>query len=590
MTDENRSPTSETVSQTPLQAAPLPVSLAAPQRAPNFVLDAVTQDVQTGKNGGKVTTRFPPEPNGYLHIGHAKSICLNFGIAGTIPGAVCNLRFDDTNPSTEEDEFVRSIQEDVHWLGFDWGPRKYFASDYFEKLYELAVSLIRKGHAYVDSQTVDEIRQGRGSFYAPGRVSPYRDRSIEENLDLFQRMRAGEFTDGAHVLRAKIDMQSPNQNLRDPVMYREHHHRTGDTWCIYPMYDYAHGYSDAIEGVTHSICTLEFEDHRPLYDWFLDYASFDPRPQQIEFARLNLTYTVLSKRKLQELVYGKHVKSWDDPRMPTIAGMRRRGYTPEALRTFCERIGVSKRNSFVDVSLLEHAIREDLNARCNRAMGVLRPVRVVLTNFPEGHHESVDGPWYPEDLSRGSRAVRLSRVIWVDRDDFAEVPPKGWFRLSPGAEVRLRYGAIIRCNEVVKDEQGEVTELRCTWDANSRGGNASDGRKVKGTIHWVSDEDSLVCEVRLYDRLFSAEHPGDGEAATGPTGATRSFLDDINPNSCETLANARVEPALANAKPGDRVQFERVGYFCVDLDSRPGALVFNRTIGLRDSWAAKQGK
>jgi glutaminyl-tRNA synthetase len=581
MTDENRSSASDTASQ------------MASSKPPNFVLETVTQDVQTGKNGGKVMTRFPPEPNGYLHVGHAKSICLNFGIAGAVPGAVCNLRFDDTNPSTEEDEFVRSIQEDVHWLGFDWGGRKYFASDYFEKLYELAVSLIREGRAYVDSQTVEEIRQGRGSFYMPGRVSPYRDRSVDENLDLFKRMRAGEFPDGAHVLRAKIDMQSPNQNLRDPVMYRikrEHHHRTGDAWCIYPMYDFAHGYSDAIEGVTHSICTLEFEDHRPLYDWFLDHASFDPRPQQIEFARLNLTYTVLSKRKLQELVYGKHVKGWDDPRMPTIAGMRRRGYTPEALRTFCERIGVSKRNSFVDVSLLEHAIREDLNARCNRVMGVLRPLRVVLTNFSEGQHESVDAPLYPEDLSRGSRTVRLSRVIWIDRDDFAEKPPKGWFRLSPGAEVRLRYGAIIRCNEVVKNEQGEVTELRCTWDENSRGGNASDGRKVRGTIHWVSDEDSLVCEVRLYDRLFSAEHPGESEGPTVPPAAPRSFLDDINPSSCETLSNARVEPALADAKPGDRVQFERVGYFCVDRDSTPGALVFNRTIGLRDSWAAKQGK
>jgi glutaminyl-tRNA synthetase len=591
MNDENRSPTSDTASGM--------VSRAASQRTPNFVLETVTEDVQNGKNGGKVMTRFPPEPNGYLHIGHAKSICLNFGIAGTVPGAVCNLRFDDTNPSTEEDEFVRSIQDDVHWLGFDWGGRKYFASDYFEKLHELAVSLIREGKAYVDSQTVDEIRLGRGSFYEPGRVSPYRGRSVEENLDLFKRMREGEFPDGAHVLRAKIDMQSPNQNLRDPVMYRikrEHHHRTGKTWCIYPMYDFAHGYSDAIEGVTHSICTLEFEDHRPLYDWFLDHASFDPRPQQIEFARLNLTYTVLSKRKLQELVYGQHVGGWDDPRMPTIAGMRRRGYTPEAIRAFCERIGVSKRNSFVDVSLLEHAIREDLNARCNRAMGVLRPLRVVLTNFPEGHHESVDAPWHPEDLSRGSRTVRLSRVIWIDRDDFAEVPPKGWFRLSPGAEVRLRYGAIIRCSEVVKNEQGEITELRCTWDANSRGGNASDGRKVKGTIHWVSDEDSLVCEVRLYDRLFSAEHPGDAEGATGatgPNGAPRSFLHDINPSSFERLTNARVEPALANAKPGDRVQFERVGYFCVDPDSHAspgGPLVFNRTIGLRDSWAAKQGK
>jgi glutaminyl-tRNA synthetase len=581
MTDEKPSPASAAEGRAPARTEP--------EKLPNFVLETVTRDVTAGKNRGRVMTRFPPEPNGYLHIGHAKSICLNFGIAAGFPGAVCNLRFDDTNPSTEEDEFVRSIQEDVHWLGFDWAKRKYFASDYFETLFALAVSLIEAGHAYVDSQTVEEMRLGRGSFYAPGRVSPYRDRSIADNLDLFRRMRAGEFADGAHVLRAKIDMQSPNQNLRDPVMYRikrEHHHRTGDAWCIYPMYDFAHGYSDAIEGVTHSICTLEFEDHRPLYDWFLGHTSFDPRPQQIEFARLNLTYTVLSKRKLQELVHGHHVEGWDDPRMPTIAGLRRRGYTPEAIRAFCERIGVSKRNSFVDVALLEHAVREDLNTRCHRAMGVLRPLRVVLTNFPEGAHEEVDAPWYPEDLAQGSRKVRLSRVVFIDKDDFAEVPPKGWFRLSPGAEVRLRYGCIIRCSEVVKNERGEIQELRCTWDPNSRGGNAGDGRKIKGTIHWVSEDDAIPAEVRLYDRLFKTEHPGEGAPEDG---ATRSFLDDINPDSFESLTGARVEPALAQSSPGDRVQFERVGYFCVDRDSKPGALVFNRTIGLRDSWAAKQG-
>jgi glutaminyl-tRNA synthetase len=468
-------------------------NLANPSREadklPNFVLEQVEQDVGERKNGGKVMTRFPPEPNGYLHIGHAKSICLNFGIAQAFEGAVCNLRFDDTNPSTEEDEFVRSIQADVRWLGFDWGSRMYFASDYFERLYDLAVQLIEAGKAYVDSQSLEEIREGRGGFYKPGRVSPYRNRTPAENLDLFRRMRAGEFEDGAHVLRAKIDMESPNQNLRDPVMYRikrEHHHRTGDTWCIYPMYDFAHGFSDAIEGVTHSICTLEFENHRPLYDWFLDQTSFDPRPRQIEFARLALTYTVLSKRKLQQLVEGKHVSGWDDPRMPTLAGLRRRGFTPEAIRAFCERIGVSKRNSFVDVALLEHAVREDLNARCKRAMAVLRPLRVVLENYPEGECESFDAPWHPENAEAGSRKLPFSRVLYIDREDFAEKPPKGWFRLSPGTEVRLRYACIIKCVDVVKNDKGEVIELRCTWDPQSRGGNPADGRKIKGTLHWVS--------------------------------------------------------------------------------------------------------
>ncbi len=581
MTQAKPSPASPSASRA--QARPEPE-----EKLPNFVLDAVTSDVAAGKNGGRVMTRFPPEPNGYLHIGHAKSICLNFGIAESMPGARCNLRFDDTNPSTEEDEFVRSIQEDVRWLGFDGSARTYFASDYFERLFELAITLVEAGKAYVDSQSVDEMRLGRGSFYSPGATSPYRDRSIAENLDLFRRMRAGAFADGAHVLRAKIDMQSPNQNLRDPVLYRikrEHHHRTGDAWCIYPMYDFAHGYSDAIEGVTHSICTLEFEDHRPLYDWFLDQASFDPRPQQIEFAKLKLTYTVLGKRQLRELVEGHHVAGWDDPRMPTLSGLRRRGFTPEAIRAFCERIGVSKRNSFVDVALLEHAVREDLNARCNRAMGVLRPLRVVLENFPEGERESFDAPWHPEDASRGTRAVPLSRVVYVDREDFAEVAPKGWFRLSPGAEVRLRYACIIKCERVVKNERGEVTELRCTWDPQSRGGNAGDGRKIKGTLHWVSEADSIAAEVRLYDRLFTTEHPGEGGAE-----GVSSVVGDMNPLSFESLPGARIEPALASAAPGERVQFERVGYFCVDHDSKPGALVFNRTIGLRDSWAAKQGK
>jgi glutaminyl-tRNA synthetase len=554
-------------------------------KLPNFVLELVESDVAAGKNGGKVMTRFPPEPNGYLHIGHAKSICLNFGIAQAVPGAVCNLRFDDTNPSTEEDEFVRSIQEDVRWLGFDWGTRLYFASDYFDKLYELAEKLVKAGKAYVDSQTLEEVRAGRGSFYQPGRVSPYRERSVEENLDMLRRMRAGEFPDGAHVLRAKIDMQSPNQNLRDPVMYRikrEHHHRTGDKWCIYPMYDFAHGYEDAIEGVTHSVCTLEFENHRPLYDWFLEQTpEFVPRPQQIEFAKLALTYMLFSKRKLRLLVEGGHVKGWDDPRMPTLAGMRRRGFTPEALRAFCERVGVSKRNSYVDITLLEHAQREHLNQVCRRALGVVRPLRVVLENYPEGQEDSFDAPWHPEDASQGSRKVPFSRVVYIDHEDFAEVPPKGWFRLTPGGEVRLRYACIIKCQSVVKDEKGQIVELRCTWDPDSRGGNPKDGRKVKGTLHWVSEKHSVPAEMRLYDRLFVTERPGEEEG--------RDFIQELNPNSCEVLAG-RVEPALANAAPGDRMQLERVGYFCVDKDSKPGALVLNRTIGLKDSWAAKQGK
>jgi glutaminyl-tRNA synthetase len=532
-----------------------------PEKLPNFVLDLVTASVEAGENGGKVLTRFPPEPN-----------------------AACNLRFDDTNPSTEEDEFVRSIQADVRWLGFDWHDRRYFASDYFERLHAIAVKLVEDGKAYVDSQSLDEMREGRGSFYKPGRVSPYRDRPVAENLDLFARMRAGEFDDGAHVLRAKIDMEASNQNLRDPVMYRikrEHHHRTGDTWCIYPMYDFAHGFSDAIEGVTHSICTLEFENHRPLYDWFLDQVPFSPRPRQIEFARLNLTYTVLSKRKLQQLVEGKHVDGWDDPRMPTLAGLRRRGYTPEAIRAFCDRIGVSKRNSFVDVALLEHAVREDLNARCKRAMGVLRPLRVVLENFPEGDEISFDAPWHPEDASQGSRSVPLARVLYVDAEDFAETPPKGWFRLSPGAEVRLRYACIIRCERVIKDDEGRVVELRCTWDPDSRGGNPKDGRKIKGTLHWVAEARSVPAEARLYDRLFTAEHPGEDDV---------DFLTQLNPRAREVCGGARLEPALAASAPGERMQLERVGYFCVDTGSKPGALVLNRTIALRDSWAGKTGK
>ncbi len=556
---------------------------AEPEKLPNFVLEIVERDVATGKNDGKVMTRFPPEPNGYLHIGHAKSICLNFGLTQAVPGAVCNLRFDDTNPSVEEDEYVRAIQEDIRWLGFDWNGRLYFASDYFEKLYAIAEKLTLEGKAYVDSQSLEEIREGRGSFYKPGRVSPFRDRSAAENLDLLRRMRAGEFPDGAHVLRAKIDMESPNQNMRDPVMYRikrEHHHRTGDAWCIYPMYDFAHGYSDAFEGVTHSVCSLEFENHRPLYDWFLDQVPFHPRPQQIEFARLNLTYTELSKRKLRQLVENKVVAGWDDPRMPTLAGLRRRGFTPEAIRAFCDRIGVSKRNSFVDVSLLEHAVREDLNARCRRAMGVLRPLRVVLENYPEDQADAFEAPWFPEDVSRGGRRLPFGRVLFIDREDFAETPPKGWFRLSPGTEVRLRYACLIKCERVIKDTLGQVVELRCTWDPESRGGNPKDGRKVKGTLHWVSEKHSTAAEVRLYDRLYKTEHPGEESGDS---------MADLNGASLETVS-ARLEPALASAPVGDRLQLERVGYFCVDPDSRQGALVLNRTIGLKDSWAAKQPK
>jgi len=439
---------------------------STPEKLPNFVLDLVQADVAAGKNAGKVLTRFPPEPNGYLHIGHAKSICLNFGIAQAIPGAACNLRFDDTNPSVEEDEFVKSIQADVRWLGFDWGTRLLFASDYFEQLYAIAEKLVRAGKAYVDSQTIEEMRAGRGSFHQTGQVSPYRDRTVEENLDKLRRMRAGEYPDGAHVLRAKIDMQASNQNLRDPVMYRikrEHHHRTGDKWCIYPMYDFAHGYSDAIEGITHSICTLEFENHRPLYDWFLEQTpDFNPRPHQTEFARLNLTYLTLSKRKLKQLVEGGHVKGWDDPRMPTLAGLRRRGYTAAAIRAFCDRIGVSKRNSFVDVTLLEHAVREDLNASCRRVMGVVRPLRVVLENFPEGQDDAFEAPWFGDDPTKGGRSIPFSRVLYIDREDFAENPPKGFFRLVPGGEVRLRNACIIKCEKVVKDDKGEITELRCT--------------------------------------------------------------------------------------------------------------------------------
>ncbi len=546
----------------------------------NFVEDLIEEELRA-KPGTAIVTRFPPEPNGYLHIGHAKSICLQFGLAAKF-GGKCNLRFDDTNPETEDVEYVEAIQNDIRWLGFDWENRLYFASDYFEKLYELAVRLINDGKAYVDDRSLEEIRLTRGDFYKPGEDSPHRHRSPAENLELFERMRKGEFADGSHVLRAKIDLASPDVKLRDPVMYRIRriaHHRTGDAWCIYPMYDWAHGQSDAIEGVTHSICTLEFVNHRGLYHWFLEALAFPaPQPKQIEFAKLNLTYTIQSKRKLKQLVEEKRVNGWDDPRMPTLAGLRRRGYTPEAIRKFCDRIGVSTRDGIVDVTLLEHALREDLNARSPRVMAVLRPLKVVIENFAEGRVETFDAPFDPEKPEGPSRKVPLTRVLYVEREDFMEVPAKKWFRLAPGQEVRLRYACLITCTSVVKNEAGEVTELRCTWDPASLGGAAPDGRKVKGTIHWVSAEHAVTAEVRLYDRLFREENPLKDKDA--------DFTQFINPGSLEILAGCRLEPSLATAKPLDRLQFERLGYFCVDSDSKPEALVFNRTISLRDSWAA----
>ncbi|HEX9296130.1 MAG TPA: glutamine--tRNA ligase/YqeY domain fusion protein [Polyangiaceae bacterium] len=550
----------------------------------NFVRELVTDDVRKGKNGGRVMTRFPPEPNGYLHIGHAKSICLNFGIAAEF-GGKCNLRYDDTNPETEDPEYVESIERDVKWLGFDWENRKYFASDYFGRLYDFAIQLIKEGKAYVDDRSLEQIRATRGDYYQPGQDSPNRSRSVQENLDLFERMRRGEFADGACVLRANIDMASSDVKLRDPVMYRiKHmsHHRTGDKWCIYPMYDWAHGQSDAIEGVTHSVCTLEFVNHRPLYHWYLDALRLECHPEQIEFARLNLTYTVLSKRKLQELVEGGHVAGWDDPRMPTLAGMRRRGVTPQAIRNFCERIGVSTRDSLVDVSLLEHAVREDLNATSPRVMAVLRPLRIVLDNFPEDQVDELDAPYDPEKPDGPSRKVPFSRELYIERDDFAEQPSKKWFRLAPGQEVRLRYACIIRCTEVVKDASGDIVELRCTWDPNSRGGQAADGRRIKGTIHWVSARHALPAEARLYDRLFAVENPLKDKDI--------DFKTHLNPHSLEVLSGCRVEPSLASARPLERFQFERLGYFCVDADSRSDGPVFNRTITLKDSWAAQVAK
>jgi glutaminyl-tRNA synthetase len=552
----------------------------------DFVRSIVAEDGETGKYGGKVMTRFPPEPNGYLHIGHAKSICLNFGIANEFGGR-CNLRFDDTNPTKEDVEYVESIKEDIRWLGFSWEDREYYASDYFEQLYQWAEQLIRDGLAYVCSLNGEQIRQYRGTLTEPGKPSPDRDRPIEESIDLFRRMRAGEFPDGKYTLRAKIDMASPNVNMRDPVLYRilhAEHHRTGDKWCIYPMYDYAHGQSDSIEGVTHSICTLEFENHRPLYDWCLESLRIY-HPQQIEFARLNLTYMMMSKRKLLQLVEENYVSGWDDPRMPTISGLRRRGYTPEAIRTFCERIGVTKYNSLTEINVLENSIREDLNRRAPRAMVVLNPLRVVLENYPEELAEEMEAVNNPEDPAAGTRKVPFSRVLYIEQDDFRESPPKEFFRLAPGREVRLRYGYVIKCVSAVKDPAtGHVTELRCTYDLATRGGNTPDGRKIKSTIHWVSAAHAVDAEIRLYEHLFTKESPEDVPEGT-------DYKVNLNPNSLSVVKTGKLEPSLGSAAPGSRYQFERLGYFCADSkDSRPGAPVFNRTVSLRDTWAKIEKK
>jgi glutaminyl-tRNA synthetase len=548
--------------------------------ATDFIRAAVIDDLKAGRFN-RVHTRFPPEPNGYLHIGHAKAISVDFGIAADF-GGQCNLRFDDTNPVKEEQEYVDSIMGDIRWLGFDWDDRLYYASDYFEPLYEYAVKLIRKGKAYVCDLSADEIREYRGTLTEPGRDSPYRTRSVEENLNLFERMRAGEFPDGARTLRARIDMASGNINLRDPVMYRiihARHHRTGDAWCIYPMYDFAHGQSDSIEGVTHSLCSLEYEDHRPLYDWYLGALEIF-HPRQIEFARLNVSYTVLSKRKLLQLVRDGHVRGWDDPRMPTLSGLRRRGYTPEAIRDFCARIGVAKNNTMIDVALLEHCVREDLNRRAPRVMGVLRPLRVVIENYPEDQAEEMEAINNPEDPNAGTRKVPFSRVLYIEQDDFRESPPPKYFRLAPGREVRLRYAYFVKCVGVEKDAHGNVVELRCTYDPATRGGDAPDGRKVKSTIHWVSARHALEVEARLYDRLFQSPDPEEAE----------SFLNNLNPNSLEILPACYVEPSLKDAAPGSRYQFERNGYFCVDPDSAGGKLVFNRTVSLKDTWAKIDAK
>jgi len=556
------------------------MSRRGPAESADFIRSAVAEDVRNKRYGGRVHTRFPPEPNGYLHIGHAKAISIDFGIAAEY-GGLCNLRFDDTNPAKEEARYVESIKADIRWLGYDWGDRLYYASDYFQQMYDYAVQLIKAGKAYVCDLSPDEIRQYRGTLTRPGRDSPYRNRSVEENLDLFERMRAGQFEDGARTLRAKIDMASPNLNMRDPVMYRilhARHHRTGNDWCIYPMYDWAHGLEDSIEGITHSLCDLEYENHRPLYDWFLDQLGIH-HPRQIEFARLNLSHCVVSKRKLRTLVEAGHVSGWDDPRMPTLSGLRRRGYTPESIRDFCERIGVAKTDSLIDIRLLEHCLREDLNRRAPRVMGVLRPLRVVIDNYPEGQVEQLEAINNPEDPSMGTRKVPFSRVLYIERDDFREVPPKKFYRLSPGREVRLRYAYFIRCVGAVKDERtGDVVELHCTYDPATRGGDSPDGRKVKSTLHWVSADHALEAELRLYDTLFTREDPNDLEEGA-------DFIDYLNPNSLEVLTSCRVEPSLAGAAVGRRYQFERQGYFCVDPDSADGKLVFNRTASLRDTWA-----
>jgi glutaminyl-tRNA synthetase len=547
---------------------------------PNFIREIIEKDLKENRNEGRVHTRFPPEPNGYLHIGHAKSICLNFGLAAEY-GGLCNLRFDDTNPIKEEVEYVKSIKEDIRWLGFDWEDREFYASDYFEQLYEYAIQLIKAGKAYVCDLSAEEIREYRGTLTQPGKNSPYRERSREENLGLFQRMRAGEFPDGSRVLRAKIDMAHGNLNMRDPVMYRilrATHHRTGDKWCIYATYDWAHGQSDSIEGITHSICTLEFEDHRPLYNWFIEQLGIF-HSQQIEFARLNLSYTIMSKRKLLQLVEQGIVGGWDDPRMPTISGLRRRGYTPESIRNFCERIGLAKRESTVDIALLEHCLREDLNKRAQRAMVVLRPLRVVVDNYPEDKVEELDAENNPEDPSMGSRKIPFSRVLYVEQEDFREDPPKKWFRLAPGREVRLKHAYYVKCVDVVKDKKtGEVSELHCIYDPETRGGWSKDGRMVKGTLHWVSAPHSLECDVRLYDHLFTKLDPGEVEEG-------KDFKTYLNLQSLEILTSCRAEPGLKEAKPGSHYQFLRQGYFCVDADSSPGSLVFNRTTSLRDTWA-----
>ncbi len=552
-------------------------------RPSNFVRDQVIKDLETKKYDGQVQTRFPPEPNGYLHIGHAKSICLNFGLADEFGGKT-NLRFDDTNPEKEEQEYVDSIMKDVHWLGFEWDGL-YYASDYFDQLYEWAIKLINEGKAYVDDLSAEEIRKYRGTLTEPGKESPHRNRSVAENLDLFERMRKGEFPDGSRVLRAKIDMASPNLNLRDPVMYRilhAEHHRTGAKWCIYPMYDYAHGQSDSIEHVTHSICTLEFEDHRPLYNWFIQQLGIFPS-QQMEFDRLSLTYTLLSKRKLLTLVQEKRVHGWDDPRMPTLSGIRRRGYTPEAIRNFCAAIGVSKTNGTLELAMLEHFVREDLNKRAPRVMAVLRPLKVVIDNYPEGQVDEIDAVNNPEDESAGKRKVPFSKVLYIEQDDFREDPPKQYYRLSPGREVRLRYGYFITAKSVVKNDRGEVVEVHCTYDPATRGGNAPDGRKVKSTIHWVSAAHAIDAEVRIYDKLFIKEDPNQVEEG-------QEFTANLNPGSLEVIAQAKLEPSLANAPIEGRYQFERLGYFCVDPDSRPGRLIFNRTVALKDTWAKVEKK